>query len=503
MKSFYRVGAAALIACLILLSAGCFHADTSPSAPETTAPQATEPIDPSDLYANAAQEIKNAPSLSADITKDTVITVNGQAFTYQTKQSISYVGLGTEQMAAEVLETTVVGSQTIEAVDHYNNNLAYSSVNGIGFSSKMSGEAFLERYVTPVLLDASRYNSIITEYPEGKTVIRFSSPTAPEAWACHSTFRVTEASGSAVLDNNGHLESSNYSFTGSADNISISVTATVEIKTQSIQPGAQNDAITYTPVSYLDGPKLLEVATGYLLQNKSITATKNQVIHSQAFMLTRSLLTQLDMHQEGEVHNSRRSITVISSSTSPEGSDATYQQEELFKDGKYLLLVDGASQKDHENVSAESMHTYCQDLLVSTIIMPQYITGVNATEEAGKLTVHFTANDELAHILAEQACDTLYNDPALLTSLASEYTTEQMNAYLTIDLRTGFPLASGLQYTGAHTIDEFTYTLSSQQDQTYDFASQTAKQTIDALSVKDDSPTENAEAVSTPTTAAS
>lgn len=488
-----------ITACMLILLAGCNNKDNS-SVPTETTPVTQPIIDASQLYKNAAREITEATGLSFTITRNTTVTKNSQSFAEESNVTLSYTGLGQGQMAAEVFETLTVGDHHTEIAEHYADNTAYCSVNGIGFSSKMADKDFISRYLPAALLDAELYDTIQAEAAENQMIIHFSDPEAPEVWACNSNYQLSAASGTATLDKNGHLESCSYSFQGTYEDITIEVSAAVTIQTTSITaPDLPDDLKEYTPIDFLDAPRYLERATGHLLQNKSVSATNKQQIHSQAFMLSRTMETKLDMYQEGSIHNSRRSTTVTSSNTAPEGIGSQYVQDELYKDGKYMLLVDGKLSNDNPNINATNMHSYCQDLLVSTVLMPQHITRAEFSQEASIMTLHFTANDTLAHILAEQVCATLYNDPALLSSLASEYETTKMEAYLTVDAVTGLPLASGLNYSGEHTIDDFTYVLTSQQDQTYEMASKTAKQAIEALTAED---AQSAQTAATETTTA-
>lgn len=489
--------------CIPALLTGCNNKDNSCVPTETTA--VTQPVlNATEQYERAAREITNAADLSFSIVQSTTVTKNDQSFVEESNVTLSYTGFGQDQMVAQVSETLNIGDHRTEITEYYADGTAYTSLNGTGFSCEMTHTAFVSRYLPAVLLNAGLYGTIQRETAENQTLIHFADPKAPEVWACSSSFQVTDASGTAALDKNGHLETCNYSFRGTYEGIAIEVSAAVTVQTASITtPDLPADLNQYTPITFLDAPRYLEKATGHLLQNKSVSATNIQQIHSQAFMLSRTLETKLDMYQDGAAHNSRRSITVTSSDTAPDATGSQYVQEELYRNGKYMLLVDGKLSSDNPNINAANMHSYCQDLLVSTVLMPQYITDAKLTEEAGVITIHFTANDQLAHILAEQACETLYSDPVLLSSLATEYAITTMEAYLTLDALTGLPIASGLNYSGQHTIDDFTYVLSSQQDQSYDMASQTAKDTIEALVVKDTQdtqPTETAETAGTEST---
>ena len=484
MKKKQSVFIAILMLAIMLISLyGCNVADTSPSAASDMTTQQLPSADPADLYNQAADEIRLASDLSVSIVHKVMLTRNGQSFTSDSTQTLSYTGRGSDQMLAQCHEKLTVGDHSIEITDHYGSSNGYTSFDGIGFSSEMSQEDFLARYLSAVLLDADLYGAIDVEAVDGKTMLIFSAATAPESWACAPVYQINHASGAVTLDSNGHLEGCTYTFYGEHEDVAIEVIANVTVNTSSITPidlpGNQAD---YTPISYLDGPKLLEKATGYLLQGNSVTAINTQEIQSQAFMLSRTLTTQLDMYQDGNSHNSRRSTTVISSNIGPEETAQQYQQEEVYKGGKYVLIADGQAPKNDRTVTAESMHTYCQDLLVSTILMPQYITDSKYTEDNGQVRIHYTANEALGNILAEQASDSLYDDPGLLNHLASKYETTSLEAYLIIDSVTGLPIASGISYSGMHTIEDFAYSLVSKQDQTYTLGSETAKDTIDALS---------------------
>jgi len=165
-------------------------------------------------------------------------------------------------------------------------------------------------------------------------------------------------------------------------------------------------------------------------------------------------------------------VEIINSSKA--GTTTNYTQKEIFEDNAYSISVDGGDPTVNKDIDVNTMRNYCQDLLVSTILLPDYITGATITESEDVYTIELTGNDTFAQLIDAEACATLYNNAQVLSSIAQSYTVEKMQCYLTISKSTGLPISSGLDYLGVHTIESFPYRLQFHADHNYILLNQEA-----------------------------
>ena len=101
--------------------------------------------------------------------------------------------------------------------------------------------------------------------------------------------------------------------------------------------------------------------------------------------------------------------------------------------------------------------------------MPQHITGIETMQADGLIRLEFKTSEDLAQIIAENTCKTLYQEPELLRTMLDSCTTDSVSVYLTVDPVIGIPSSAGIQFTGRHTLDTTSFAITSDSIITYDF----------------------------------
>ena len=143
---------------------------------------------------------------------------------------------------------------------------------------------------------------------------------------------------------------------------------------------------------------------------------------------------------------------------------------ELFVDGSYTIRADENEPTENETLTAEEMHKYCKDQLVSTIMLPQHIANAEATEIENTIYITFTPNEAFSGLVSSSACQALYQKSELLNELASKNSTQMLEAYLVLDKFTSLPLSAGVEYGGLYTIEGLPYELEYSAYQSYSVA---------------------------------
>lgn len=467
MMTRSRIAAFVLCAALFLLLAGCFASNDTEKM-QTSA--FTADSSPSSLYQQAADKIRSASSLSLYIGTMTNTTVAGQTFSEAAQQQLSFQGYGTGTLQASMDETLRIGSYAIAISEIYADGAGYFTVNGSPFTAAMTAEEYCARYAPAILFDTALYSDIQAHLYGKAAGITFRRPASAENWAVPDDAELIDASGYAALDSTGSLQESTYTVTYKHGAATVSQTTRVVIRsTDTAQVKSPGAAESYTKLEYLDAPRKLEQACGYLLQATQIQALSTENITCQAFAISRSQTTSLSMSGAGDAFSAFLDINVNQINQSRGGEVTVIQQTERFQNGTYSISANGAASTENTAVDHESMRTYCQDFLVENILLPEYITGASMTETETTYRITFLASEALAEAICADVCSTLYNDPDLLNSLASSYATDTTQCYLELDKQTGLPVASGLNYSATHTIEEITYQLTSKTDQIYQY----------------------------------
>lgn len=436
--------------------------------------QALIPIaDAAIVYDDAAAAVAAAENVKLTISKTKETTVQTHTFLEITQQSLSYLGLGSENMRANLEETLTIGSHSVSIRETYLDGIGYTAMENSYFSSPMSAAEYQERFVPLLLLDPALYSSI-TGVDSGDTyILSFENASDPETWALEEGSVFIEARGTAYVTHDGQLSKSVYAVTYSRGNAQIRMTVTAETAPYDQEIHLPANISEYIHIDYLDGPRQLERASGYLVQANNVTSRYIDSTYVQAFGDSRT--QEITLHTHRDDHWSALVETCITDRNDSRADQASQlDKTELFNGSEYFVSTNGSNPQPDTEVDVDEMYSYCQNLLVSTVMLPQYISSAQLTHSDAALRIHFGVSDAFTQLIRSNACQALYQDPALLDTLAQSNTADTIECYLELDQTTGLPLAAGILFNGTTTIEGLSYELHFQADQTYDLTSQEA-----------------------------
>lgn len=432
------------------------------------------------IYRNSIAEIIATQDITLNISKTQKTNVGNDVFLETSQQALSYLGLGTENMRAALNETLTIDDHRVQITEFYANGTGYTTVNNGAFLSTINAKDYQNRFAPAVLLDPSRYYSI-TGFDTGTDyMIRFEQPVTVEPWALYEGMAFMRAEGTAYVSYTGQLIESTYALTYQRGNATIRLTFKVEpeaLPTIVINP--PEDTSGYVAIEYFDAPRMLERATGYLLQADDVSAKYSDDIYFQAFGDRRT--QEITLHT-AVIDDDWSALVQTQSHLSNEskvGMDSQLKKTELFKNGSYQSANNDSQWVTNQEVTADNMHTYCKNQLIGTVMLPEYITGAQIEQTESTLRIVFSGSESFAPLICSNICQTLYQKPELLNDIAQSNTTNTLQCYLELDKNTSLPVASGIHYDGTFTFEGVPYTLRFKADQIYDILSQTAQVEIE------------------------
>ena len=416
------------------------------------------------------QEIAELALANADhaysVTVETNRQVNGQSFHSHAELTV----LRRYQDGLPIIlafdKAVTMGAFQYNSFQWLETGTLYLELNG----NRFSGTAVAEDICPPLLLLSG------TEYAqadgtEGKTgiSIEFRDVESLEHWALPQGAEFQSAYGSLTASKDRILQECSYSITYKQGDQLITQTYTSTPLPLNSVDFSEPDKSAYQKLSAIEAPLLLEEMSGYLLQATQIASDYSEYIYCQTFGDQRTRDMSLTMSQADPFSATLTTTAALVNSSRSEEVSAV-QQEERFQNGMYSKTGGTEPAVQDNSITQEQFQTHCQDILVGTVLLPQFIRDVTIQEDENHLTLTVTPTEDLAGLLCEEAGQSLYQEPGVLSANASSTVTELLSAYLTIDKATGLPAASGIHYKGIYTITELPYRLEYTTDQNYRFA---------------------------------
>ncbi len=459
-----------IIIALLCSLVGCASKNDVPD--ETSAP----PADPITVYKTAAESADKLKDMALIASVRETITAGQEVYVQQIRQNLLYNDYGTDQMVARQTEARSYGDYQVAVESAFRNGVCYFNVSDANYQAEMSAEDYCKMYVPAVLFHADLYEGITTNSDGKTTVFSFSKATDVEDWAAPENAELLDAYGTAVVNGDNRLVSSNYSVRYQHEGRTF--TKTVSVSINPVKPQITfPDTSKYIPLSLPQAPIFMEQAVGYLMQTKRATSVTTEKVICEVFGDTRTQTTLLNMYEDDNAYCAQLDISTTLENPGRVDTVTTQSQRIRYKDGIYATTVNGVTTENNA-VTKEQMHIYCQDYLLSTILMSKYMDSIQIKQDDKVYKITFTANEEMAKMMRQYACETLYGDASVLDELADSYKTDKMAGYVTIDVKTLVPVSSGIQYTGIHQINGVSYSLIFETDQTYTIPSDTAYSTI-------------------------
>lgn len=472
MKNLQKLIALLLCAVLVFSLAAC---DTKPTADDpsgessstaqSTAPTETVPAqsEEKNLYNDARAIIENAQDLTLRISLEKAITVADETLSETADQTVIYSGIGTDAVKVRLDEHISYGSYFSGDYEEVfiDGNVYLLAEDAYRFCASMKADAYLQRLIPSVLLDADLYGSITSNIGDKYTTLAFSEPSSGENWALPDSAELIEASGSAMINSDGAIHRSCYCVTYTYGSAQIALNAEVYVTLGSESVQIPEDADTYTPVQQIDTVRLSTQAAGYLLQANAVSASSLESLYCQAAGVLRNESLGIDLLNGEKMTKITDSIYFMDYSINQSDS---YEQEEVFYDGKYSFSENGGDPEISHNVTWSMFQNFFDTQLLSHLIAFDYWEDAAVEDLGSTYLISCTFNEDLGESISDNIGILLFEDADLLDDLASSYCTTEVSGYFAIDKYTGLPTAAGYNYTGQHTIDGYPYLLSFQSD---------------------------------------
>lgn len=396
------------------------------------------------------------------ITLEKTILLGETPITEIHHQTIRYSNKDSDDFSVTVSEVTTIGEHSFSSTEAFRDSTLYCTLDADAFSGPMSQDVFLARYAPFSLIDPTLYSQISGIKDRNIYTLNFSGGISPETWAdVQGEFQNSE--GTVTLNTDGLVTEYRYTCEFIANGIQQKLAVTTILCADEHDIVFCEDQFNFKPISDPTAPKQLELACGYLLAATNVESTYKDEIYCQAFDDRRTQLISLSAAAD----HTQVNTSIALENRSKVGGVSEITKEEYFKDGQYLISINDSEPVNDPEITAEKMRRYCQNILIGTILLPEHIASATVTSTDSSVRYSFEGNEQFSDTLRSNACETLYQDPEILTAQTQSYTTESASFYLELDIQTGIPLASGFFYEGIYSTDGLPYRLMYCADQSY------------------------------------
>lgn len=455
-----KIVALMLALALVLTLFGCGKTDPVPTT-DTTAPAVSE------AYTQAAQSLRQAQDLKVELTTKKEIIAQYGSFSSVSEQELILTGIGTDAFVASVSEELEIGELDDEYTEYYADGKLYVNVYDSGyFQGDMSAEDFMARFAPAALLDETLYADVTAQESDAGVNLTFANPTAAESWALPQGAKLLGAEGSAKINTSGVLTKTVYTIDYVQGNttVCLEVTAEAEIYDEAA-PEEPKDTYDYVKIDNIEAPRLFDAAVMYICSSETASSNISQTIVCQAASYTQAMQTQLHFTGSGKAHMSdmQQSVTSVNST----GATDSYVLTEQFRDGQYVYSENGSAFAPDTGVDEQIMLEYVQGVFYGNVPGLDYVSNMKVEQVNGLVSLEMELDAQWGELEAGGLCYELFQDASFLNNYATAYETTTGSYSMTIDPRTGFPLASTLTYAGVHTIEGENYILAEETTQSY------------------------------------
>ena len=416
-------------------------------------------MDPRMLYETAREAISSAANLRLVISIEEQRTVDGETYTQSSNTVASYAGWNTNNPAAVVEENLTYGTYENAYKTFYLDGTGYAQIMDYAFSTPMTVAEFHALQPPAILLNPALYGTITGETTLSGTTLRFSDPSALESWITKpAQLQLVSAEGTALINKNGRLLSTNYRAEYMMGEIAFSFTVSVTISTPEtldLTDLFPDELAAATPISCFTGPRRLLQAVGDICDSRYLSASYTETLSCEAADSIRKQQVQVSAIDKDE--NLSAIVDYIATLTNSAGTSSVNTQKEVFQNGTYAYSINTSKLNIVPDVTAQQMRTYCEDTVLSALLSIDYLAGVQLTDNGNSYKLQFSGTEAMA----EDLCDNIYTVLNLdLDSSADSYTTNRIGGYLTVDKFNGLPLEAGIYLTRTHVIGGASYTTS-------------------------------------------
>lgn len=490
MRKWNRLIALVLCAALLLSLAACGGSPAETTAPPTE-PPTTVPTEPpaAEVYAQARAGLDSLTDVTLDVVYRTLTTVDGDEFSEQSTQTLTYQAIGSEQaliVREESLlfnvhnasETDIAEDDPVLYTEIWHQGNVYAQLDdSYRFQGSLDAESAAARYIPVVLLNAELYGSVTVEETAAGTVITFAEPTAAESWAVPADAELVEACGTALVSPQGSVAEMNYTVSYIYGNSRV----TREVLSKPLDApksvAAPENSDDYAPLACVDALRMSITAPFMLTQADSATVSSLESLFCQAAGVMRNQSNVINQHGRKEDTLAKIEVNVFLMDYSS-GESQELEQEQVYRNGKLTTTTDDGPPISQNGVTWEDVRSSIADMMMTGMLDADHWQDAVMTDMGSVLLLEYALNEDFGNIIQDSICQMLWNDPGFLNSLASKYENTELNGYLSVDKYSGLPIAAGYYYEGVHTIEGDDYVLTFQYDQSFEAPAKGAYQEI-------------------------
>ena len=445
----------ALLVCIAMLTAlcGCGGAPAETTVPPTT----TEPAPPaSELYAQANEKLAAMTNVQLDITYIEEMVLGADTFKSTTQEVVTLLDLGAETFRASAEGTCYSGSYYTEHSEQFLDGMYYGQINTDCFKAEMTAEEVLDRLMPVQLIDPSLYSTIEQTADDEFT---FTGSELLEPWVDNNYTILTEATGTAKLNENGVPGKFTYkaTYTQGAADMTISVTVKVKEAPAEAAVAAPAKADTYQLLDTPEAPALIHMVMGNLIQATAVSSTNTEAVVIQAANFSEA--QQIELHTYGEVATQMMKCD-LTYQFAANGQTETHTSTETYRDGILTTQENDGPAITDSTIMPSQIEAFIDERVFAQMPNTDYIADYDLTFVGDTLLLEYTFTDEVGEDLRDDLSETYLGDRNLITSLSSSYETTAMSGYIGIDASTGMPLSAAQTYMAKHTVDGQEFLLS-------------------------------------------
>lgn len=363
-----------------------------------------------------------------------------------------------------------IGSHTFFWEEYRLQSEQYWIVSGLAFQSVTKNSSELNYYIETdsiAALDHNLYANITATEAENGYQFIFSDASKLESWVSEKPEHIEYIRATALLSADNQLISYTYAaaWLNGSERIEVSYEVLVEQMEVTVElPASENG---YLPLTQIQAPISLELATGILLQAPVVSAEYHEDIYVEALGDRRVRDISLILNNQDSLTASFTTTTTTKDSRLDRPTVTV--KEEVFADGKYTVGQNKTESSFDPSVDKEVMLRYIQNQLISTIMLPQYIADCHAETVGTNIRYTFTGNAAFADFLCRNAGQQLYGDPTLLNNEMVDIKTDHLTCYLEVDKDSGLPIASGVSFAGSFETEGLPYQFIYEVSQRYQY----------------------------------
>lgn len=484
-----KVLAGLLAVCMLFGLCAC--GEQQETAPTTEPVVTLSPADVGAIYTDSIAGLSDSKQILLSLEDTRTITLGRQSFTITESGTAYYSKDVSGKAIAEISKEIDYGMYNLQVEELYVEGRVFAHVGEDMFSQQMTEADFLARCTPLVMVDAALYQN--ASVSTGGKTLQFYNATMPEAWVnMPGGAQLISASATVTLDDTGSIASTLYDIQWQEGAVAIrrQVRAKASIpEVRTLQAPAFGAG--YKNTDYLESIYRLEEAYGLMIQATCVTSVTQETLVCQAAGIGRVAQKNID-YWKLDPELMIRTIQELTQTDYSTGTVTTDKMDEIFDSGIYTYSANDSEWQQNDEVNFSLMLNHYQSMLLSNIWDISNFSGVTVASENGMTLFTFDCGEDFDAAMRADINSSLFDDETYLDALASEYRSGKNSYYIAIDNASGLITATGLSYSGYHTIGGTEYALIQQVNQSFDLASLSAYQNITGQHEAETEPAEKA-----------